>query len=82
MTLPFLISEILYYLNDGISSHVIPEIEITIVNDLVEEIMKSVKTSKTQYNSNILMMNLKKVLEIRHIYNMVVSYIFPTLMIG
>jgi ABC-type multidrug transport system fused ATPase/permease subunit len=82
VSLPFLISEILYYLNDGISSHVIPEIEITIVNNLVKEIIESVKTSKTQYNTNILMMNLKKVLEIRNIYHMIVSYIFPTVMIS
>lgn len=79
---PFLIAEVLFYANSMIVSHSIPKIEMSMVNKLTDMVIESMKTSKKQINTNEFVMNLKKVIESKSLYYLVVSYIVPTILVG
>lgn len=79
---PYIISELLFYINNIIVSHSIPEIELSIVEELTKETLESIKTSKTVINTNEYIMNLKKVIESKAVYYLIVSNIIPTILIA
>lgn len=79
---PYLVAELLFYINNIIVSDAIPSIELNIVKVLTKETLLSLKTSKEPFNVNEYIMNLKKVIESKALYYLVVSYIFPTILVG
>lgn len=79
--LPFIFAEILFFINNMIVSNKIPAIELAIVKKITNDVIESLKTTKHQINTNELMMNLKKVLETKTIYNLVVSNVLPFILI-
>lgn len=79
---PYLIAELLFYINNIIISRAIPEIEIEIVKQITEETFQSLKTSKTTININEYVMNLKKIIESKTLYYLITSYIIPTFLIA
>lgn len=79
---PYLVAELLFYINNIIVSDAIPSIELNIVKVLTKETLESLKTSKEPFNVNEYIMNLKKVIESKALYYLIVSYIFPTILVG
>jgi ABC-type multidrug transport system fused ATPase/permease subunit len=82
VVMPFVIAEIFFFINNMIVSYKIPAIELAIVKKITNSVIESIKTTKQQINTNELMMNLKKVLETKMIYNLVISNIFPFILIS
>ena len=80
--LPYIISQILYYLSSIAISHSIPKIEINAIIKLIDYVLESTKETKTNLNTNELLMNLKKVLDTESLYHLFISYIFPTLFVA
>lgn len=76
---PYFISELLFYWGDKIDSHVFPNIEMHVINDLFKKIMLSTKTTKKEINPNELILNFKKIFDLRDIYHLTTSYIMPAL---
>ena len=79
---PYLVAELLFYINNIIVSDVIPNIELSVVKSLTKQTLQSLKTSKAHFNVNEYIMNLKKVIESTALYYLIVSYIFPTILVG
>lgn len=79
---PYLVAELLFYINNIIVSEAIPSIELNIVKSLTKETLLSLKTSKENFNVNEYIMNLKKIIESKALYYLIVSYIFPTFLVG
>ena len=79
---PFVIAELLFYINNIIIAHKIPNIELAVVKKITDQVLESVKTTKKQINTNELIMNLKKVIETRSVYHLVVSNILPFILIS
>lgn len=79
---PYLVAELLFYINNIIVADVIPNIELTVVEKVTEQTLESLKTSKTGFNTNEYIMNLKKLIESKALYYLVVSYIVPTILVG
>ena len=59
----------------------INQIEIDTIHKLTNKIVESVKTSKKSFNVNDLMMHVKKVVESKNIFKIIVSYIIPTIIV-
>lgn len=81
LLLPFIISEVLYYFHSTIMAHKVPQIELSIIKKLINEAIESVKTTKCRINVNEFILNLKKVIETKTIYQLMVSYIVPTILV-
>jgi len=79
---PYLVAELLFYINNIIVADAIPNIELDIVKSLTRETLESLKTSKENFNVNEYIMNLKKVIESKALYYLIVSYIIPTMLVG
>lgn len=76
---PYFVSELLFYLGDRIDSYTFPKIEQDIIHNLLKNIMSSTKSSKKELNANELILNLKKIFDLRDIYHLTTSYIMPAL---
>ena len=79
---PYLIAEVLFYINNVIVSYSIPQIELDVVERLSRDTLESIKTSKTTVNTNEYIMNLKKVIESKSVYYLIVSNIVPTILVA
>jgi len=82
VVLPYIVSEILYYLCDTIDAYAFPKMELSVIKKLSNKVIKSVKTTKHELNSNELILQLKKILDMRHIYYMITSYVIPPILIS
>ena len=82
VVLPYIVSELLYYVCDTIDAYAFPKIELSIIKRLSNKVIKSVKTTKHEINSNELILQLKKILDMRHIYYMITSYVLPPILIS
>jgi len=80
--LPYLIAEFLFYVNNIVVSHNFPKIELEIVHEITDQTIESMKTSKRVLNTNEFIMNLKKVIESKGFYFLIVSHIVPTVLIA
>jgi ABC-type multidrug transport system fused ATPase/permease subunit len=80
--LPYLIAEFLFYVNNILVSHNFPKIELEIVREITDQTIESMKTSKKQINTNEYIMNLKKVIESKGFYFLIVSHIVPTILVA
>lgn len=80
--IPYTISELLFYLNNTIVSYTIPKIELDIIQKLTQETLESIQSAKTKINTNEYIMNLKKVLESKSVYYLLVTNIVPTILVA
>lgn len=79
---PFIIAYFLFYLDDIILAHTFPVMETNVTKKILTQIFESIKTSKNPLNVNEIMFNVKNLTEIKNIYNIIVMYLLPTLIIG
>jgi ABC-type multidrug transport system fused ATPase/permease subunit len=79
---PYFVSEIIFYLSDTIDSYAIPKIESSVINKLINDIILSVKTTKKEINTNELILNLKKIYDIREIYHLTCAYVLPAIAVS
>ena len=80
--IPYIISEILIYFSDVINTYYFPKIEFYILEKLSIQILESVKNNNKNINSTELILNLKKVFELKNIYHLVITYILPTILVS
>lgn len=78
---PYILAEVLFYVNNIIVSHSIPQIELNVVEELTKQTLESIKTAKTIVNTNEYVMNLKKVIESKSVYYLFVSNVVPTILV-
>jgi len=78
---PYVTAFGLYFLDDIISANVLPKIEIGIVNELVNKILESIKTTKQSINTSELMLKMRSIIDIKHIYAAFTAYILPTFIV-
>jgi ABC-type multidrug transport system fused ATPase/permease subunit len=79
---PYIISELLFFINNIIVSYTIPQIELEVVENLITKTLESIKTAKTNINTNEYVMNLKKIIESKSVYYLIVTNIIPTILIA
>lgn len=79
---PYLISELLHFMNNIMVSDSLPKIELLIAKTITENVIESIKTTNATINVNEFLMNLKKVIDTKSIYHLVASYIIPTIMVA
>lgn len=79
---PYLAGHFLIFMNNMINSHKFPKIELSIVRKITEQTLESIKTSKKTININEFIMNLKKIIDSKVLYQLLISYIIPTILVG
>ena len=82
LLLPYALAQLLFSLTDTIDSHVFPKIENTMTEKLIKKIMMSTKQTKKELNPNDLILNLKKVNDIKDIYYLMCAYVFPAIAVS
>lgn len=80
--LPYIISEFLFYVSDVIDSNTYPKMEMSVIKKVTEDVIESVKTTKKEINSNELILNLKKIFDIRNIYHLIVTHVVPAIIVS
>lgn len=78
---PYIVANFLFYIDDYIRGKRFPVMEQSVIHNLIDKILESIKTNKTQINVNELILNLKNVLEIENLYTLIITYIVPTVII-
>lgn len=79
LLLPYLVSHTLFYINDMIIANSFPVVELRVIKEITDKTIESIKQSKIPINTNEFIMNLKKILDIKNVYFLMVSYIIPTI---
>lgn len=79
---PYIVANFMFYISDIIESKVFPKIEMDILHKLMNDILNSIKTVKTEVNINELILNFKNILDVKNIYSLGTVYILPTIIIG
>jgi ATP-binding cassette subfamily B protein len=74
---PYLFSEVLFYVANSSDAYIFPTLEKSIISQIFNKIMKSSKTLKTEINANELILNVKKIFDIRDIYYLISTHILP-----
>lgn len=82
LLLPYIFAELLFSLADTIDSYVFPKIENTVVEKLIKKIVLSTKKTKKEINSNDLMLNLKKISDVKEIYYLICAYVLPAIAVS
>lgn len=80
--LPYILAVILFYLSDFVTSKTMTRIELDSIHTLVEKIILSIKTSKQEINIEDINSHIKKLVDTKNIYKIVVMYILPTFVIS
>lgn len=80
VVLPYIMSEIFIYMSDTIDTNVLPKIELSITNKLIEQLLKS-EIHSQNIDTTQLSINLKKIFDLREIYHLILVYIMPLLII-
>jgi ABC-type multidrug transport system fused ATPase/permease subunit len=80
--LPYIVSEILVYFSDLIDTYFFPKIEFLIIKKLSTQVFNSVKSNNIPINTTELVLNLKKVFDLRSIYHLAIVYIMPMLLLS
>ncbi|ATZ80436.1 multidrug export ATPase/permease [Bodo saltans virus] len=78
---PYVVAHFLFLADDVVQAKIFPKMELSIVHNLIDKILESLKTAKKQININELILNLKNVLDIKNIYTLVIIYIVPTVLV-
>ena len=80
--LPYIFSEIAYYISDNIDSLTMPKIELSVTQQTISKIINSLKTSKKNINMNELILHIKKIFDVRNMYHLILSYVVPALIVS
>jgi ABC-type multidrug transport system fused ATPase/permease subunit len=80
-TFLYLCAGLLFYFNDAVVSQTFPAIELESAKELTVQTLNYIKTEKQQINVNELVMNLRKITNLRTIYSFIASYIAPSFMV-
>ena len=80
--LPYIIALVIFYVYNIIATKTISKIELESISKLTEKLIESIKTSKTQISINELMIHIKNIYDTKQIYNVVITYIIPTFLVG
>jgi ATP-binding cassette subfamily C protein LapB len=78
---PYIVSMVLFYVSNILYSEAMPSIQLESVSNLVDKIMHSIKTSKHEVNVNDLLIHIKTFAESGKFYKVLVSNIFPTIIV-
>jgi ABC-type multidrug transport system fused ATPase/permease subunit len=78
---PYLVALFLLYISGIMSAYSVPMVELQVVEQLVDQLIESIRTTKKQININELIMHLKKVAETKHIYKLFIAHIIPTVVV-
>jgi ABC-type multidrug transport system fused ATPase/permease subunit len=78
---PYMSALVLFLISNAITSYSLPKIEMNILHDLTGKIIESIKTTKKNVDVNEIMMHIRKVSESRNIYKIIITYIFPTIVV-
>lgn len=79
---PYLVAYFLFYIDDIIGANIFPKMETNVIHELIDKVLKSIKTTNKSVNVNELVLNLKSILDIKNIYILTVVYVLPTIIIG
>lgn len=79
---PYLVAEFLFYMNNLILSRAFPSMELEIIKMTTDKTIESIKTTRHPINVNEFILNLKKIMESRGFYFLILSYIAPTVLLG
>lgn len=82
LLLPYLLSEMTFGLSDLIDAHVMPKAENDMISKLINNVVKSVKTTKHELNANELIFNLKRIFDIRNMYHLICAYVLPAIAVS
>ncbi|VBB18987.1 ABC transporter [Yasminevirus sp. GU-2018] len=80
--LPYIVALILFYISNIIMAKSTTRIELMAIQSLTDKLIESIKTTKKPINVNDLILHIKKIGDTKHIYNIVMTYILPTLIVG
>lgn len=80
--IPYIASEVLIYFADILDTYYLPKIEFLVIQKISDQVLKSVKINNTQVNTTELILNLKKIFELRSIYHLTLVYIIPMLLLS
>jgi ABC-type multidrug transport system fused ATPase/permease subunit len=79
---PYLLSIYFFYNSKVLTTKTLSKIELESVNTLTDDIIESIKTTKKSINVNDVMMHIKKFIDVKDLYKLVVSYITPTIIVS
>ena len=82
LIVPYLLANLFFYIDDVIAAKTFPKMRSSLMNQILDKIIESIKTSKHSINVNELMLNLKSLVDIENIYVLSVVYFLPTIIIG
>lgn len=82
MILPYVVAMILFYVSSVFTSKSMTRIELDTIQELIDQILESIRTTKKPVNINDLMIHLKKMAGIKNIYSLFVTYIVPTFIVA
>lgn len=80
--IPYIASEVLIYFADIIDTYYLPKIEFLIIQKISDQVLKSVKINNTQVNTTELILNMKKIFDLRSIYHLTLVYVIPMLLLS
>lgn len=80
--IPYIASEVLIYFADVLDTYYLPKIEFLVIQKISDQVLESVKINNTQVNTTELILNLKKVFDLRSIYHLILVYIMPLLLLS
>lgn len=80
--IPYIASEVLIYFADILDTYYLPKIEFLVIQKISDQVLESVKINNTHVNTTELVLNLKKVFDLRSIYHLTLVYIIPMLLLS
>lgn len=82
LLLPYISAELLFSLADTIDSYTLPKIEDDVIIKLITKTFNSSKNTKKEINNNDLILNLRKISDIKDIYYLVCAYTLPAIAVS
>jgi ABC-type bacteriocin/lantibiotic exporter with double-glycine peptidase domain len=82
LLLPYIISIILFYLSNMMTSKIMSNIELESIVELVNKLIISIKTSKKQIDVNEVISHIKKMSGTKYVYTLLMTYVMPTIIVA
>lgn len=80
--LPYILAVILFYISDFVTAKTMTRIELDSVHVLVEKIILSIKSSKQEVNIDEINSHIKKIIDTKSIYKIIIMYLLPIIVIS
>lgn len=78
---PFIAAIIIFYLANIVISNNLSKIELNVTQQLSDQVIESVKTTKKKINVNEMLIQIKKVTNMKNMYRLVALSIIPTIVV-